>query len=124
MDKATPKDVFQAQGHYTPVNSIHLPGYKVYTEGHTGQIRRRQRRKQRDGAGGQREPDRVDEGEEDLDLLHDRHAVEAVGVQYGIGLAAVERLHRRVEDGRAPAGATECSRGWSAAEPGVAESNQ
>jgi len=35
-----PKDVFQAQGHYTPVASIHLPGYKVYTEGHSGQIRR------------------------------------------------------------------------------------
>ncbi|MGH9668149.1 MAG: biosynthetic-type acetolactate synthase large subunit, partial [Bryobacteraceae bacterium] len=35
-----PKDVFQAQAHYTPVASIHLPGYKVYTEGHTGQIRR------------------------------------------------------------------------------------
>ena len=35
-----PKDVFQAQGHYAPVSSIHLPGYKVYTEGHTGQIRR------------------------------------------------------------------------------------
>ncbi len=35
-----PKDVFQAMGHYTPVNSIHLPGYKVPTEGHTGQIRR------------------------------------------------------------------------------------
>ena len=35
-----PKDVFQAQGHYTPVASIHLPGYKVYTEGHAGQIRR------------------------------------------------------------------------------------
>jgi len=35
-----PKDVFQAQAHYTPVTSIHLPGYKVYTEGHTGQIRR------------------------------------------------------------------------------------
>src|SRR5579872_1955798 len=35
-----PKDVFQAQGHYTPVTSIHLPGYKVYTEGHAGQIRR------------------------------------------------------------------------------------
>jgi acetolactate synthase-1/2/3 large subunit len=34
------KDVFQAQAHYTPVSSIHLPGYKVYTEGHTGQIRR------------------------------------------------------------------------------------
>ena len=35
-----PKDVFQAQGHYVPVTSIHLPGYKVFTEGHTGQIRR------------------------------------------------------------------------------------
>src|ERR1700758_852205 len=35
-----PKDVFQAQAHYTPVSSIHLPGYKVYTEGHAGQIRR------------------------------------------------------------------------------------
>jgi acetolactate synthase-1/2/3 large subunit len=35
-----PKDVFQSQGHYSPVSSIHLPGYKVYTEGHTGQIRR------------------------------------------------------------------------------------
>ena len=35
-----PKDVFQAQGHYAPVSSIHLPGYKVYTEGHAGQIRR------------------------------------------------------------------------------------
>ncbi len=35
-----PKDVFQAQWHYTPVSAIHLPGYKVYTEGHTGQIRR------------------------------------------------------------------------------------
>ena len=35
-----PKDVFQAQAHYTPVTSIHLPGYKVFTEGHTGQIRR------------------------------------------------------------------------------------
>ena len=35
-----PKDVFQAQGHYAPVSSIHLPGYKVYTEGHGGQIRR------------------------------------------------------------------------------------
>ncbi len=34
------KDVFQAQAHYTPVNSIHLPGYKVFTEGHAGQIRR------------------------------------------------------------------------------------
>ena len=35
-----PKDIFQAQAHYTPVSSIHLPGYKVFTEGHTGQIRR------------------------------------------------------------------------------------
>jgi len=35
-----PKDVFQAQGHYQPVSAIHLPGYKVFTEGHTGQIRR------------------------------------------------------------------------------------
>jgi acetolactate synthase-1/2/3 large subunit len=35
-----PKDVFQAQGHYAPVGTIHLPGYKVYTEGHAGQVRR------------------------------------------------------------------------------------
>jgi acetolactate synthase-1/2/3 large subunit len=35
-----PKDVFQGQAHYTPVSAIHLPGYKVFTEGHTGQIRR------------------------------------------------------------------------------------
>jgi acetolactate synthase-1/2/3 large subunit len=35
-----PKDVFMAQGHYTPVTSIHLPGYKVFTEGHSGQIKR------------------------------------------------------------------------------------
>ena len=35
-----PKDIFQAQSHYKPVDSIHLPGYKIYTEGHTGQIRR------------------------------------------------------------------------------------
>jgi len=35
-----PKDVFMAQGRYTPVSSIHLPGYKVNTEGHAGQIRR------------------------------------------------------------------------------------
>lgn len=34
------KDVFMGNAHYEPVNSIHLPGYKVYTEGHTGQIRR------------------------------------------------------------------------------------
>ncbi len=35
-----PKDVFQASAQYQPVDSIHLPGYKLYTEGHTGQIRR------------------------------------------------------------------------------------
>jgi acetolactate synthase I/II/III large subunit len=35
-----PKDVFQAQGHYQAVSAIHLPGYKVFLEGHTGQIRR------------------------------------------------------------------------------------
>ena len=35
-----PKDIFQAQGHYKPVDTIHLQGYKVVTEGHTGQIRR------------------------------------------------------------------------------------
>jgi acetolactate synthase I/II/III large subunit len=35
-----PKDVFIAQGHYLPVSAIHLPGYKVFTEGHTGQIKR------------------------------------------------------------------------------------
>jgi acetolactate synthase-1/2/3 large subunit len=35
-----PKDVFASQAHYTPVTAIHLPGYKVYTDGHTGQIRR------------------------------------------------------------------------------------
>ena len=34
------KDAFQAVGHYTPVTSVHLPGYRVYTEGHAGQIRR------------------------------------------------------------------------------------
>jgi acetolactate synthase-1/2/3 large subunit len=34
------KDAFQAQAHYTPVSEIHLPGYKVYSEGHTGQIKR------------------------------------------------------------------------------------
>src|SRR5580704_4259188 len=33
-------DVFQGQAHYAPVSTIHLPGYKVYTEGHPGQIRR------------------------------------------------------------------------------------
>jgi acetolactate synthase-1/2/3 large subunit len=35
-----PKDVFQGQGHYKPVDEIHLPGYKVFSEGHAGQIRR------------------------------------------------------------------------------------
>src|SRR6266550_3021763 len=35
-----PKDVFMTPGHYTPVTSIHLPGYKVFTEGHAGQIKR------------------------------------------------------------------------------------
>lgn len=35
-----PKDVFQGQAHYAPVSAIHLPGYKVFTEGHVGQIRR------------------------------------------------------------------------------------
>src|SRR5436190_20299542 len=35
-----PKGVFQAQAHYTPVTTIHLPSYKLSTEGHTGQIRR------------------------------------------------------------------------------------
>jgi acetolactate synthase-1/2/3 large subunit len=35
-----PKDVFMGRGHYEPVNEIHLPGYKVFTEGHSGQIRR------------------------------------------------------------------------------------
>lgn len=34
------KDVFQGQAHYAPVSTIHLPGYKIYTEGHAGQIRR------------------------------------------------------------------------------------
>jgi acetolactate synthase-1/2/3 large subunit len=34
------KDVFQGQAPYTPVTEIHLPGYKVYNEGHGGQIRR------------------------------------------------------------------------------------
>ena len=34
------KDVFMGNCQYEPVNSIHLPGYRVYTEGHTGQIRR------------------------------------------------------------------------------------
>ena len=34
------KDVFQGQAQYLPVTEIHLPGYKVYSEGHGGQIRR------------------------------------------------------------------------------------
>ncbi len=34
------KDVFTGQAHYAPVSTIHLPGYKIYTEGHAGQIRR------------------------------------------------------------------------------------
>ena len=34
------KDVFQGQAQYVPVTEIHLPGYKVYSEGHGGQIRR------------------------------------------------------------------------------------
>src|ERR1700689_4969685 len=35
-----PKDAFTARGQYVPVDSIPLPGYKVFTEGHAGQIRR------------------------------------------------------------------------------------
>lgn len=35
-----PKDVFQGQAHYSPVASVHLPGYKIISEGHAGQIRR------------------------------------------------------------------------------------
>ncbi len=34
------KDVFQSQSHYTAVAEIHLPGYRVFSEGHSGQIRR------------------------------------------------------------------------------------
>lgn len=34
------KDVLQGQAHYAPVHEIHLPGYKVVTDGHAGQIRR------------------------------------------------------------------------------------
>jgi acetolactate synthase I/II/III large subunit len=34
------KDVFQGNAQYAPVNEIHLPGYKVYQDGHSGQIRR------------------------------------------------------------------------------------
>ena len=35
-----PKDIFQARGEYKPVTTIHLPGYKVETEGDAAQIRR------------------------------------------------------------------------------------
>ncbi len=35
-----PKDVFQGQARYSPVSAIHLRGYKVPAEGHTGQVRR------------------------------------------------------------------------------------
>ncbi|MBC8166541.1 MAG: biosynthetic-type acetolactate synthase large subunit [Bryobacteraceae bacterium] len=35
-----PKDIFVGRGHYEAVESIHLPGYKIMTEGHSGQIRR------------------------------------------------------------------------------------
>ncbi len=35
-----PKDVFMGQARYAPVSAIHLPGYKVYSEGHTGQLKR------------------------------------------------------------------------------------
>src|SRR6185312_10079886 len=28
------KDAFQGQAHYQPVTSIHLPGYRVFSEGH------------------------------------------------------------------------------------------
>ncbi|MDZ4796527.1 MAG: biosynthetic-type acetolactate synthase large subunit [Bryobacteraceae bacterium] len=35
-----PKDIFMGRGHYEPVEAIHLPGYKILTEGHSGQIRR------------------------------------------------------------------------------------
>jgi len=34
------KDSLQSQAHYAPVSEIHLPGYKVVTDGHAGQIRR------------------------------------------------------------------------------------
>ncbi len=34
------KDVFQGQAQYEPVTEIHLPGYRVFSEGHGGQIRR------------------------------------------------------------------------------------
>jgi len=35
-----PKDALQGQARYVPLTAIHLPGYRVCTEGHTGQIRR------------------------------------------------------------------------------------
>lgn len=34
------KDVFQGQAQYEPVTEIHLPGYRVFSEGDSGQIRR------------------------------------------------------------------------------------
>src|SRR4051812_46863876 len=34
------KDVLTGQAHYQPVTEIHLPGYRVFSEGHGGQIRR------------------------------------------------------------------------------------
>jgi len=34
------KDVLTGQAHYVPVTEIHLPGYRVFSEGHGGQIRR------------------------------------------------------------------------------------
>jgi acetolactate synthase-1/2/3 large subunit len=34
------KDALQGLAHYAPVHEIHLPGYKVVTDGHAGQIRR------------------------------------------------------------------------------------
>lgn len=35
-----PKDIFQGHAQYSPVGAIHLPGYKIHTDGHAGQIRR------------------------------------------------------------------------------------
>ena len=35
-----PKDVFQVNSQFNPPSAIHLPGYKVITDGHAGQIRR------------------------------------------------------------------------------------
>ncbi|MBV8706220.1 MAG: acetolactate synthase large subunit, partial [Acidobacteriaceae bacterium] len=34
------KDALQGHAQYTPVTEIHLPGYRVFSEGHSGQIRR------------------------------------------------------------------------------------